>query len=159
MLQMIRSMRVMLAQKADPQDLLAVLAEARALLPPEFRRDGRSLPEPTSRLDGSTEEDLLWDALEEAVNSFQDEMTAMVATHKKRLFEAVLDVCYGCEQAIRDPKTAHLIPHVEKLRAAYLRDYGHPISTREETEERRRREPEGDLEVPPVAAGDRARGS
>jgi hypothetical protein len=108
------------------------------LLPPDFHRAAQDIPETTSRLDGSTEEDLLWDAAQEAVERMLAGVQAGVQARKQRLFEKVLDIYYGAEEASRDPKNAHLIPHLEAMRAAYLRDYGHPIPTKEETEARRR---------------------
>mgnify|MGYP006137632743 CR=1 FL=1 len=36
----------------------------------------------------------------------------------------------GAEELARDPENAHLIPHVEKMREAYLSSYGRPIPPR-----------------------------
>lgn len=135
-LAMLRGLQAM--PNPDPEAVLAVLTEIRPLIPPEFRRAGKDLPETTSRLDGSTEEDLVWDAALEALESTMAEVEAVAQAKKQRLFEKVLDIYYAIEEATRDPENAHLIPHLEAMRAAYLRDYGHPIPTKEETEARRK---------------------
>lgn len=136
LLAMVRGLRAML--DPDPEDILAALAEMRTMIPPEFRRAGKDLPETTSRLDGSTEEDLAWDAAQEAVESMLAEVQAVAQAKRQRLFEKILDIYYGAEEASRDPKNAHLIPHLEAMRKAYEKDHGHPIPTKEETEARRR---------------------
>ena len=135
-LAMLRGLQAM--PNPDPEAVLAVLTEIRPLIPPEFRRAGKDLPETTSRLDGSTEEDLVWDAALEALESTMAEVEAVAQAKKQRLFEKVLDIYYAIEEATRDPENAQLIPHLEAMRAAYLRDYGHPIPTKEETEARRK---------------------
>ena len=135
-LAMLRRLQAM--PEPDPEAVLAALTEIRPLLPPEFLRATSDIPETTSRLEGSTEEDLVWDASVEALESMLAELEAGVQAKKQRLFEQVLDVYYAIEEATRDPENAHLIPHAEAMRAAYLRDYGHPIPTKEETEARRR---------------------
>jgi len=38
-----------------------------------------------------------------------------------------MDFYYAAEEASRDPKNAHLIPYVTKMREAYQRDFGRPI--------------------------------
>ena len=139
LLAMVRGLRTM--KELDPEDLLAALTEMRTMIPPEFRRTAKDLPEPT-RLDGETEEDFLWNAAEEAVDSFHAEVRAVAQARRKQLLERVLDLYYAMEEAARDPQHAELIPQLEVMRAAYLRDYGHPIPTKEETEARRRWEAE-----------------
>lgn len=135
-LAMLRGLQAM--PNPDPEAVLAVLTEIRPLIPPECRRSAKDIPETTSRLDGTTEEDLVWDAALEALESTMAEVEAVVQAKKQRLFEKVLDIYYAIEEATRDPENAHLIPHLEAMRAAYLRDYGHPIPTKEETEARRK---------------------
>ena len=118
--------------------MLAAIAEMRMLIPPEFRLAGKDLPETTPWLDGATEEDFAWDTVQEALESFAAEVHAVAQTKRQRLFEKLLDLYYAAEEAIRDPNYAHLIPHVERMRKAYEKGYGHPMPTKEETEARRK---------------------
>jgi hypothetical protein len=41
-----------------------------------------------------------------------------------------MEVYYSAEELARDPANAHIIPHVEAMRAAYEKDFGHPIPAR-----------------------------
>jgi hypothetical protein len=43
------------------------------------------------------------------------------------LVDTLLDLFYDLKEAVREPENAHLIEHVEQMRAAYERDYGRPI--------------------------------
>ena len=74
-----------------------------------------------------TEEDFEWAAVMDGVESFHDDLSAAIEHKKAALVEKVLDIYYATEEAARDPENAHLIEHVEKMRAAYERDYGRPI--------------------------------
>jgi hypothetical protein len=140
LLAMIRSLRM--KKDLDPDDVLAALAEMRTMIPPEFRRTGKDFPETTSRLEGETEEDFVWNAAQEATDSFLAEVQAVAQAKRQQLFENALDLYYAMEEASCDPKNAQLLPELERMRAAYLRDYGHPIPAKEETEARRRMERE-----------------
>ena len=66
------------------------------------------------------------------------EVQAVAQAKRQILFENILDLFYAVEEASRDPKNAHLIPHVERMQEAYEKEYGYPIPTKEETEARRR---------------------
>lgn len=136
-LKMLQGLRM---EEHDPEEFLAVLAEIREMLPPEFRRDPKSLSERTSRVDAWTEEDFAWGAVADAVRSVLAEIEAVADAKRRTLFEKVLDIYYAAEKASHEPENAHLLPHVQKMREAYERGYGHPIPTQEETEARRRRE-------------------
>lgn len=136
-LAMIRGIRTM--KDPDPEDVLAVIAEIRNQLPTGQLPPREPRPELDPRLDGVTDEEFAWETVQEALESLVAEMEALNDARRQKLLDAILDMYYGMEEAIRDPANAHLIPHVEKLRAAYFRDYGRPIPTKEETEARRRK--------------------
>lgn len=131
---MIRRIRAM----KDPEKALAALAEIRSKLPLDAVGARKPRPELDPRLDGITAEDFAWDAVQEAVESILAEVQSIAQAKRQALLEHILDLYYAMEEASRDPKNAHLIPHVERMRAAYFRDYGHAIPTKEETEKRRR---------------------
>lgn len=134
---MLRGIRTM--KNPNPEDVLAVLAEVRSQLPAGELPPREPGPELDPRLGGVTDEEFAWEAVQQAVESLLAEVEAIAEARRQKLLEHVLDLYYGLEEASRDPANAHLIPEVEKLRAAYLRDYGRPIPTKEETEERRRK--------------------
>jgi hypothetical protein len=77
-----------------------------------------------------TAEDFEWAALTEGLQTLSDDLTAAVA-HKRAALEAkALEIYYKCEELARDPQHADLIPHLERMRAAYERDHGRPIPPR-----------------------------
>ena len=142
LLAMIRGIRMM--KDPDPEDILAVLAEIRSQLPPEAFVPRKDTPQRDSRLDSVSEEDFAWDAVQEGMDSLVVEIQRIGQVRRKALLEKVLDIYYGLEEASREPGNEHLLPQLENMRAAYLRDYGHPIPPKEETEARRRGEwPDG----------------
>jgi hypothetical protein len=127
-------------KRMNTEEILAKLAEMRASLPPHKSPPRRKAPEGASRLDVMDLEDFEMTAVADAIRDFADEVQAVADEARKNLFEKVLDIYYAAEELARDPEHANMIEHVEAMRAAYQRDYGHPIPTREETEARRARE-------------------
>ena len=113
------------------ESMLRRLAEMRNSIPgidevaPKKRAggDGRaSFAESLEEFDALT----LMDALE----SFADDVSAYIDHRREALLERILQMYYAAEEAARDPANAHLIPHLETMRRAYERDYGHPIPPR-----------------------------
>jgi hypothetical protein len=128
----------------DPtaEELLALIAETRKLIPPEFRRVMGKVPEPPTpldapTLDATTLDDFEFNTVRETLASVIAELRLVVEAEQKQLFEKALDSYYAMEQAARDPKNAHLIPHLEEVRNAFEKS-GTPMPTKEETEARRR---------------------
>jgi hypothetical protein len=66
-------------------------------------------------------------ALEDTLESFADEVHAIVEEKHEALIAKTLEVYYAAEELSKDPAHAHLIPHVEKMRAAYRKDFGTEI--------------------------------
>jgi hypothetical protein len=138
----------------DPtaEELLAVIAETRKLIPPEFRRVmGKTREAQTplvatattidaaTPLDAATTLDEFEIAtVRETLASVIDELKLLVQAEQQQLLEDALDAYYGIEEAsARDPKNAQLLATLEKLRKAYEKSYGSPVPTKEETEARR----------------------
>jgi hypothetical protein len=134
-------------RQEDPtaEELLAVIAETRKLIPPEFRRAMGKSPESRpplaattlDDLDAATLDDFEFNTVRDTLASVIDELKLVVQAERKQLLEDALDAYYRIEQASRAPGNAHLLPTLEQLRKSYERSYGSPIPTKEETEARR----------------------
>ncbi|HEY0141825.1 MAG TPA: hypothetical protein VGF48_13080 [Thermoanaerobaculia bacterium] len=118
-------------KKLDAEPILRQLAEMRKSIPylqpkpPRPAIDGRA-----PAIDGSshwTEEDFEYAALADGLESLAEDIRLSVDYARAQALEKALEVYYATEELSRDPEHADLIPHVEKMRAAYERDYGHPI--------------------------------
>ncbi len=127
-----------LRAEKDPEKILAGVAEIRSKLPLDMLGPREPRPELDRRLDGVTAEDFAWDAAQAATESLLADIEAITQAKRQILFDKVLDLYYAMEEASRDPENAHLIPHVERMRAAYFRDHGYEIPTKEEMEKLRK---------------------
>jgi hypothetical protein len=74
-----------------------------------------------------TEEDFEWAAVIDSLNALGNDLSAYNERKKAAMAATVLQIYYFAEEASRDPANAFLIGHLERLRAAYERDYGKPI--------------------------------
>lgn len=118
------------ARKLDAERILGMLAEMRKKLP--LLDEGPRPPEDArTRLSASmpaeTEEDFEWAAVMDGVESLLRDISAVTAQKRAEALENALRLYYAMEEASRDPANAHLIEEVEKMRAAYERDFGRPI--------------------------------
>jgi hypothetical protein len=119
-------------QKLDANLILGQLAairkripELEAGAPPRPAEDVRTRA--TDGLPLQTAEDFEWAAVIDAVESLADEVSAIAAQKRAKVLETALKVYYVTEELSRDPEHADLIEQVEKMRAAYERDFGKPI--------------------------------
>ena len=140
----LRKLRESLPMDGTPmnaQAILARLAEIRALLPLDGIEPVRKKEsERMRRMDLRTQQDFDDAAVLQAVESLTLDVQAIVDNARQRAFESALDIYYKAEELARDPENAELIPHVEEIRKAYERSYGHPVPTKAETDARRARE-------------------
>jgi hypothetical protein len=117
--------------RLDAELILGEIASIRKRIP--FLADAEPRPPEDARFrspDGipiDTEEDFEWAAVIDAMESLHNDLTAGMARKRAAMAETVLDLYYAMEEASHDPENAHLIEHVENMRAAYERDYGRPI--------------------------------
>lgn len=117
-------------QKLDAERILGMLADMRKKLPLPDEGPRQSEEARTRSTDGmqvETEEDFEWAAVQDGVESLLRDVSLVVAQKKAAALETVLQIYYAMEEASHDPANAHLIEHVEQLRAAYERDFGRPI--------------------------------
>ena len=117
-------------QKLDAERILAMLADMRKKLPlvdeaPRESEDARTRF--TADIPAETEEDFEWAAVMDAIESLLRDVSAVTAQKRAEALALALRGYYALEEASRDPANAHLIEEVEKLRAAYERDFGRPI--------------------------------
>lgn len=124
----------MATRKLNAEEILRKLAEMRKSIPhidearPRTAVDGRM-----TDLDGlplETEEDFEYAAVIEGLQSLSADVSAVVEQKRAWLEEQALEIFYKAEELARDPAHADLIPHVERMRAAFESDYGHPIPPR-----------------------------
>lgn len=63
----------------------------------------------------------------EALRTLADDIQAECDRKMAMLYDMALDGFYKLEELSRDPEHSDLIPEVERIRAAHMRDYGKPI--------------------------------
>lgn len=116
-------------KKLDAEPILRELAEMRKKIPflddngPRQTHDGR-LPDGRQP---RTAEEFEYLALADGLETFAADLSSAINRKRAEAMEAALQVYYTAEELARDPEHADLIPHVEKMRAAYLKDFGKPI--------------------------------
>ena len=66
------------------------------------------------------------------LESLADDISAVVARKRAEAVEMALRVYYAAEELSHDPEHVHLIEHVEKMRAAYEREFGRAIPAKGE---------------------------
>jgi hypothetical protein len=120
------------AKKLDANLILGQLAAIRKKIPyldegvpPRQAEDIRTRA--TDGLPLQTAEDFEWAAVIDGFESLANDVSAVVARKRAEAMEMALRVYYAAEELSRDPEHAHLIEHVEKMRAAYEREFGRPI--------------------------------
>jgi len=117
-------------QKLDAERILGMLADMRKKLPlvdEGSRQSEDARTRLTAGVPVETEEDFEWAAVMDGVESLARDVSAVAAQKRAEVLEMALRVYYAMEEAARDPANAHLIEEVEKMRAAYERDFGKPI--------------------------------
>lgn len=117
-------------RKLDAELILRRLAEIRKSIPRlengARRRTGDGRP-PAGSIQPRTAEEFEYAAVAEALENLADDVSAAVDRANAEAMETALRVYYTAEELSRDPEHAHLIPHVEKMREAYMNTYGRPI--------------------------------
>lgn len=118
-------------KKLDAEPILRELAEIRKAIPwlqpntPRPESDGR-MPD----IDGVqawTEEDFEYAAVADGLESLAGDLSAALEHARTVATEKALEIYYAAEELARDPAHAELIPHVERMRAAYEKEHGRPI--------------------------------
>jgi hypothetical protein len=121
-------------KKLDAEALLRLLEQIRTSIPDKYRDPNR--PARPSSGDGrmtaldfqpQTAEDFDLVAAYEGIEATLEEVSASVEYARAKGVQEALKIYYAAEELARDPEHADLIPHVEKMREAYERDFGKPI--------------------------------
>lgn len=118
----------MKAKKLDAALILRRLAEMRKAIP--FLEESQPRRSGDGRLDCASAEEFELGAVVEALETFAADLSSAIDRKQAEATEAALQIYYTAEELARDPEHANLIPHVEKMREAYLREYGRPIPPR-----------------------------
>lgn len=121
----------MKSKRLDAESILRQLAEIRRAMP----RVAPAAPQPASDgrargMKSGSEEDFDYAAVADALSSLAGELSAALDQAAAAATENALEVYYAAEELARDPAHAELIPHVERMRAAYERDFGRVIPPR-----------------------------
>lgn len=110
------------------ENILAVLADTRRLIiPREFRRQPK---EPSRTVPVASVDEFEKNVLLETVGQLQAELHAVRGAHQQELSAMMIDAYYRTEEAARDPKNAHLLPELEKLRALIEQAFGGEVPPR-----------------------------
>ena len=115
-------------KEIQAEAILSMLAELRAAMP---RAEVKPKPQPQESSEGVTSvEDFEMQTVLEAIESVAAELSAALDEAQAKAMAGALEVYYKAEELARDPAHADLIPHVEAMRKAYEKDFGHPIPPR-----------------------------
>jgi hypothetical protein len=115
-------------KKLDAAKILGQLTEIRRLIP--FLDEKPMRPTFDGRLQARTAEEFEYLAVAEGLESLASEFSSAVERKYAEAMERALQVYYTAEELSRDPAHADLIPHVQRMREAYERDFGRPIPPR-----------------------------
>ena len=118
----------MTTKKLDAALILRRLAEMRKSIP--FLDETPPRPANEGRVEARTAEEFEALAVADALESLSSELSAAIARKQAEALEKAMEVYYMAEELSRDPEHAELIPHVQKMREAYERDFGRPIPPR-----------------------------
>ncbi|MEA2338772.1 MAG: hypothetical protein QOE82_2779 [Thermoanaerobaculia bacterium] len=121
-------------QKIDVEGILNTLASMRQQIPhlAELKVPADDIPAAAAFVPGDREamESFELETLADALESFADEVSRSVAAAQEKAMAGALEVYYAAEKLSKEPEHAHLIPHVEAMRAIYRRDFGRDIPER-----------------------------
>lgn len=120
-------------KKLDAARILGQLAEIRRSIP--FLDEKPVRPSFDGRLQACTAEEFEYLAVEEGLESLASELSSAIERKHAEAVEMALQVYYTAEELSRDPAHADLIPHVQRMREAYERDFGRPIPPRPMSDE------------------------
>lgn len=132
-------MTVKEVQNIDPAEVMRVVAAASASFDATLTAEERAALEKLSANDG--DQGLVYSTLEreQALEDFDvlaaadslrilaDQIQATIDRRAQEMYQRCLGAFYVAEEMAKDPAHAELIPHVEALRAAHLKQYGKPI--------------------------------
>jgi hypothetical protein len=124
-------------KRLDAESILRQLAEIRRAIPrvapapPQPATDGRARD--VDGMSSWSEEDFDYAAVADGLSSLAGELSAAIDHAAAAATEKALEIYYAAEELARDPAHAELIPHVERMRAAYERDFGRPVPARRTT--------------------------
>lgn len=121
----------MKSKRLDAAPILRQLADIRKaiphLQPPPPRRTGDGRAPDVDGLPSWTEEDFEYAAVADGLASLADDLSAAIEHGNAVATARALEIYYAAEELARDPQHAELIPHVERMRAAYESEHGGPI--------------------------------
>jgi hypothetical protein len=122
----------MTKQKIDVEGILNTLAAVRKQIPYLANTPTLDSGGDAALLAGDDEamELVKMETLADALESFAGELSDSIETAQQQAMAGAMEIYYAAEKLAKDPAHAHLIPHVEQMRAVYRRDFGTEIPER-----------------------------
>lgn len=123
--------------KVKAEEILAKLAEMRSQIPhlrdkPPRKPDPRDLD---GRYDAFSMEEFELMAIADGLQAFAEDLHETLEEQHAKIMVKAMEVYYTAVELSKDPEHADLIPHVENMRAAYVKQHGHPPPPRPEQKE------------------------
>jgi hypothetical protein len=126
----------MCEQRINAEAILETLTRVRTMIPRPLvpvPPAAEEWPAPAT-MNGDPMENFEYQAVMDGLTTVAEELRATIAAAEATVLDDCLRVYFAAADLARDPAHAHLTAHVEAMRAAYERDFGRAIPTREEWE-------------------------
>lgn len=114
--------------KLEAQKVFDLVKQVRETIPEHLRATPKKKPwEDTRMRDASNEEEFELLAIADALGELAEELHESIEKANAKILQDCLKVYYATEELVKDPKNAHLKPHLEEMRKAYEESYGQKI--------------------------------
>ena len=114
--------------RVDAEKILAELADMRARIP--FLKDKPPRKPDPSAMDGRDDafslEEFELMAVADGLRAFAEDLNESIEEQQSKLMVKAMEVYYTAVELSQQPEHADLIPHVENMRKAYVKEYGQP---------------------------------
>jgi hypothetical protein len=114
--------------RVDAQKILAELADMRSRIPYLKDKPPRK-PDPSAmdgRYDALSLEEFEFMAVADGLRAFAEDLNESIAEQQAKVMVTAMTVYYTAVELSKQPEHADLIPHVEKMRNAFEKEYGEP---------------------------------
>jgi hypothetical protein len=116
----------------DAEAILETLAEIRKSVPQKYMPEKPSTPGTDGRagnaiLQPQSLREFDYLAVVDGLESLASDLSEASRIAQEKVLADALHIYYTAEELAKDPEHADLIPHVEKMRQAYLNSYGTPV--------------------------------
>ena len=113
--------------KLEPQKIFDLVEQVRNTIPERYRAAPKPRKSEDTRMaEASNEQEFELLAVADALSTLADELGESIRIANEKLLQDCLNIYYTTEELVQDPANAHLLPHLEEMRKAYEKSYGHP---------------------------------